>query len=152
VKFLVGIDLEKSKIRKAAMIAKQLNLSKKTKFLAKSVYDFKPKNKFDTVVCSDVIEHVDDPVTLIKKLLSFCKKSGRVVLTYPNIFLTDMGRHIVYFGKDIKEIARKTDHTRPINRELVKQWIKLAGGTIVKHRYIPNFLLPINELVIIKNV
>lgn len=150
VKSLVGIDLEKSKIKKAAKIAKKSNLSKKTRFLAKSIYDFRPKKRFDTVVCSDVIEHVDDPITLIRKLISFCKRGGRVVLTYPNILLTDLGRHIVYFGKNIEQISKKTDHTRPISRSLVKKWTGLAGGIIQKHRYLPNLLLPINELVIIK--
>ena len=42
------------------------------------------KIKKDVLVMQDVLEHVIDPVTFLKKFSKFQKKSGKVFLAYPN--------------------------------------------------------------------
>lgn len=43
---------------------------------------------FDSVVCTEVLEHLDNPAAAIKKLYSFLKEDGMVVLTVPDNRLT----------------------------------------------------------------
>ena len=46
---------------------------------------FKPKS-FDTVLCSEVIEHVKEPYTALKEINRVLKKSGILILTAPHLF------------------------------------------------------------------
>ena len=42
--------------------------------------------KFDVIVISDVVEHVDDPVQLLNYYFHFLKKKGKMIVTTPNPF------------------------------------------------------------------
>ncbi len=46
---------------------------------------FETNDKFDVVVCLHVIEHVPDPLAVMKKLGGLCKKDGIVFLATPNL-------------------------------------------------------------------
>lgn len=43
-----------------------------------------PENQFDVIVLNEVIEHVNDPVAFIEKLLSLLTPEGKLVVTTPN--------------------------------------------------------------------
>lgn len=47
------------------------------------LYDIPEKRKFDTVFCSEVLEHVVDPVRALEKLAKLTKKGGKVIITAP---------------------------------------------------------------------
>jgi len=53
-------------------------------------------NFFDSVVCLDVIEHIKDPINLIKEMNRVLKPDGIIIITTPNI------RHLKYILKIIK--------------------------------------------------
>jgi len=42
-------------------------------------------NKFDVIICGDVLEHLIDPYTIIAKLKSFLKDDGVIIASIPNI-------------------------------------------------------------------
>ncbi len=42
-----------------------------------------PKNSFDTILCTQVMEHVSDPELMIKEFHRVLKKGGFVILTMP---------------------------------------------------------------------
>jgi 2-polyprenyl-3-methyl-5-hydroxy-6-metoxy-1,4-benzoquinol methylase len=46
--------------------------------------DFEPSEKFDTVIASHVLEHVDDPFSALKKVHDWLKPGGRVIIIVPN--------------------------------------------------------------------
>lgn len=46
--------------------------------------DFKPKSKYDVIVMSHVLEHVQDPVLVLKRARNWLKKGGRIIAVVPN--------------------------------------------------------------------
>lgn len=44
-----------------------------------------PDDSFDLIICSDVIEHLENPSALIRELHRVCRPGGSVFLTMPNI-------------------------------------------------------------------
>lgn len=85
-------------------------------------------NYFDVVICLDVIEHIRDPIKLLKDIFRVLKLEGKLILSAPNIRFSDYlfqlivkghfpitsenksaydGGHIHYFTfSDLKEILR----------------------------------------------
>ncbi len=47
------------------------------------LYDIPEDRQFDTVFCSEVLEHVVDPVRAIEKMARLVKPGGRMILTAP---------------------------------------------------------------------
>ena len=45
-----------------------------------------PKNSFNLIIFSEIIEHLSNPVSVLKKLLPLLKKDGYLVVTTPNVF------------------------------------------------------------------
>jgi 2-polyprenyl-3-methyl-5-hydroxy-6-metoxy-1,4-benzoquinol methylase len=50
--------------------------------------------KFDLVLCFEVLEHVDQPVALLVTLLGFLKPGGTLLLSTPNGYLTQHRREL----------------------------------------------------------
>jgi len=77
-----------------------------------SIYDLDYKdNSFDVVICSEVLEHIDDPAKGLKELVRVSKKY--CVLSVPNepIFMLGnllRGKNISRFGNDIEHINHWT--------------------------------------------
>ncbi len=76
-KKLVGIDFEDDALKLAQKINPLLNISKA------SIYDLPYKNnEFDLVICSEVLEHLTDPVKAISEIVRVSKKY--VLISVPN--------------------------------------------------------------------
>jgi len=61
--------------------------------------------RFDSVVCSEVIEHVERPVLLVMELLRITKK--RLVITTPCVYVNDPGHLRIYTKEMIESIMKK---------------------------------------------
>lgn len=46
--------------------------------------DYTPTRRFDAVLASHVLEHVDDPVALLRHMRSWLRPSGRMIIIVPN--------------------------------------------------------------------
>jgi len=46
--------------------------------------EFWPKESFDVIVATHVLEHVDDPVALLRLMKTWLKPSGRIIIIVPN--------------------------------------------------------------------
>lgn len=46
--------------------------------------EFEPSTLFDTIIMEHILEHVDDPVGLLKKVKQWLAKDGRILLGVPN--------------------------------------------------------------------
>ena len=46
--------------------------------------EYTPTEKFDAVVASHVLEHVDDPLALLKRMRTWVKPRGRILVIVPN--------------------------------------------------------------------
>lgn len=114
-------------------------------------------NFFDAITCLDVIEHVFEPVNLIKEILRVMKNRGVLIISTPNIrywhHLFDLavkgrfpktsgdaehydGGHLHYFTyKDIEMILEKTGFkivkkSGVFGREILKEF--LSPGIVIK--------------------
>jgi len=65
---------------------------------------FSDSGQFDVIVCSEVIEHVEDQSTLLKQIHSLLNSGGLCILTTPNAHLWDKLRHIESFQQFIQPI------------------------------------------------
>lgn len=46
--------------------------------------EFAPTEQFDAIIASHVLEHVDDPVVLLKRMHAWLKPEGKLVILVPN--------------------------------------------------------------------
>lgn len=77
-----GIDLSLNNITKA-----QRRLKDKGHFLLlRANAESLPleKAKFDTVICTEVIEHVQNPESVLKEIIRVLKEDGTFIITIPN--------------------------------------------------------------------
>lgn len=77
---IVGIDGSEVKISKAL----KWNSASNIEYIMTFFEDFSPDEKFDFIVSTNVLEHVDDSVVFLKNIKSWLKPGGRVVMTVPN--------------------------------------------------------------------
>ncbi len=57
----------------------------------------KLNEKFDVILCGELIEHIEDCGIFLDNLKNFLKKDGKIILTTPNIFsLRHILRHILF--------------------------------------------------------
>ena len=76
-----GIDISKKRIERAA--------KKSRATLFQCVAEKMPfkKNFFDIIVCTDVLEHVQNPLQVINEIKRVCKENGIVFVSFPNELL-----------------------------------------------------------------
>lgn len=89
-------------------------------------------NGFDTVICCETLEHLDDPRASLGELARVLRRGGRLFLTTPN-YLGPMGAYRGY----LRLIGRRySEEGQPVNRFLVaprlRHWVRRAGLRIVR--------------------
>ena len=57
-----------------------------------------PKESFDAVLCSEVFEHIPDPIAALKELARLLKPNGKLLLTAPFNSLTHQAPYFFYSG------------------------------------------------------
>ncbi|MCX6160782.1 MAG: methyltransferase domain-containing protein [Ignavibacteriae bacterium] len=77
---VLGIDMDDVSIGNAASRNKFSNV----RFEVKDAEKFNPADKFDAVVCSEVLEHLHEPERMVKVLSGLLKPGGILVATVPN--------------------------------------------------------------------
>lgn len=74
---VTGIDVSEQAISRAL---KAFGLHYK----AVDIKDYKPLHKFDLIVCTETIEHLQDPVNFVSECKRLLKPEGEILLTTPN--------------------------------------------------------------------
>jgi SAM-dependent methyltransferase len=90
-------------------------------------------SRFDCVVCADVLEHLYDPWTVMKRLASFLRPGGYVLASIPNIRHYSTLRALV-FRRDFpyaKSGILDVDHVRFFTFKGMVDLLKQAGFDIV---------------------
>jgi SAM-dependent methyltransferase len=118
---ITAIDISKTKIANVSSIANLLNL-KNIIFDQNTLTNVKEKQKYDLVVCIDVLEHIKNDILAIKNISKSLRPGGSLILHVPK------DRKLVYrhFGR-FKEFNIE-DHVREEYRiEEIIQKIKHSG-------------------------
>lgn len=106
---VVGIDESETQIKYAR------DNFKSAEFILSSIEDFDSgTGKFDTVISIEVLEHVDDAVSVLKKMKSFVKQGGYIVVMVPNALA--LNRRIGESMGIVKNI-RMTPHDMEIGHQ-----------------------------------
>ncbi len=66
-----------------------------------------PDAHFEVVICSEMLEHLSDPLPVIREMLRVAKPSGRIIITVPNEFWLTFGRFVM-----LKSPAKVADHVQ----------------------------------------
>lgn len=120
---VVGIELSEKNIAKANRLYHHQNL----KFVLGDAWKDLPKEKFDTVVMSNVLEHIDDRVGFIKKVQEQTQ-SKRWLIRVP-CFDRDW---IVPFAEELGVDSRLDEtHFTEFTRESFEKEISAAGLKII---------------------
>ncbi len=105
-------------------IAKKRAGNRKIKFICGDFLKYKFKKKFDCVIISGFIEHVEDDISLLNGINKLLKKNGRLILltsAYPwlySAFDKSVGHYRRYTKK---ELLMKIDITG-FNVKFIKYW------------------------------
>lgn len=81
------------------------------------------ENKFDTIVCLDVLEHIDDDELAIKNLRYILKKNGHLIVSVPAL-------RFLYGIRD-----KKVGHYRRYSRVELIEKLRTSGFDVVSIRY-----------------
>lgn len=79
---VIGIDPNEQYIEIAQKQTRELNL-KRCSFQVSSLENYPADELFDVVIATDVIEHIEDEQSALKKLVSLIKPNGFLVISVP---------------------------------------------------------------------
>lgn len=100
---------------------------------------------YDVIICADVLEHLVNPLSVLKTLKQLLKKDGVIIISIPNVAFI-LQRILLFFGKfDYTPHGGIMDstHLRFFTKKSIQQLCKDSGFaigkfshiTIVKKRY-----------------
>lgn len=73
------VDISTSSIE----IAKKMVSNDTVNYILSDVFEFFPEHKYDFITVGEVMEHVEDPVRLLKKISTLLNKNGKLFITTP---------------------------------------------------------------------
>lgn len=99
---VVGIDYARAGIERAR------ELVPSGEFRAQSLYDVDPVERFDLVLCTEVLEHLRDPEAAVDVLVRLCAGSGRILITVPDGALDAWEGHCNFWTqRELEELLRR---------------------------------------------
>lgn len=95
------------------------------------------EQKFDIVVLPEILEHIFDPINVLKKSADVLKPNGEIIITTPN-FMTWTNRIRFLFGFFKYEEQGMFDfgHIRWFTYQYLKQVLVESGFTIMAEKHI----------------
>lgn len=118
---LTGTDFSQGNLNKAKEKSPHVN------FFKADLNDkngwIKHSNSFDSVLCSEVVEHIKDDKTAMEILFSLLKPNGVLVLTVPA------------FNLLFSEFDKKEGHFRRYSKKQISELVEGAGFSIEESRY-----------------
>ncbi len=116
----MGIDLSSQAIDFASK-RKEFIKAKNCQFKVMDANDLKFENsQFDIVICSEVIEHIEKPMKVLREIYRVLKKQGLVIITTPNEgggLIAKLGRLANFISLKAIRARRETDMEKYIKGE-----------------------------------
>ncbi|MFV0397010.1 MAG: class I SAM-dependent methyltransferase [Bacteroidales bacterium] len=95
---VTAIDLSKEAIQQDRILHSHPNVT----YECKSIEEFSMEEHFDIVVCSEVLEHTINPLSVLRSLVSILFKNGFFIITIPNGF----GPREMFVTKPVQRMMR----------------------------------------------
>lgn len=130
-KRVLGVDASGVHLRKAQKRCPS------AEFHESLIETFATEEKFDTVTMLNIMEHVADPTSVLKKAASFLKKDGVLIVHVPNALAVNrVIARIMGTLKDEYELSpfdiQVAGHRRSYDRKLLIKEVRRAGLKPVK--------------------
>lgn len=98
--------------------------------------DFEPDRKFDNIVLGHVLEHVDDPVEILRKCKSWIAEDGRILTAVPNSHSIHrqaaVQMKILKSEDELNSTDKKVGHRRVYNTEMLLNDFRRAEIEVIK--------------------
>ena len=92
------------------------------------------KGSYDTVLCTQVLEHVPDPQTFLKKINSVLKKNGILILTVPfSGYLHEVPRDYYRYTKFALAYMMKKTNFKIIYIKQEGNWLSSMGLELISY-------------------
>lgn len=101
----------------------------------KQIETFSPPTTYDTIVMAHVLEHISEPVKILKQLKTMMHKNSRLILIVPNA--DSLHRHLgvsmnlLPTTTTLNEYDKKLGHKRVYTQTLLYKQIRSAGLKIL---------------------
>lgn len=103
-------------------------------YVRSDVFDYQPEAPFDSVAASHFLEHMAEPVQLLRRLASWIVPGGRILLVVPNAHSAHrlLGKHMGLLREvtDLNPGDRMLGHHRVYTKELLRAHVAEAGLTL----------------------
>jgi len=127
---VLGIDIENKKINNNKIIAQRLNLSN-CSFNHMNVFDIAQESKFDLILSTDNLEHLENDKDLLNLFHKALTQEGILILHVPHTT-----RHV--FGWKRQNFMEIEGHVRPgYGKEEIKKMLEETGFDLktIKYNY-----------------
>ena len=136
--YIYGIDISKPQLKIAA---KTLDRVRCIDVKEKKI-DL-PKD-FDIIVFSDILEHLKEPLSSLIKFRKYLKKSGRIIVSIPNVACYNMRFNLLLGRFNYKDYGiLDNTHLKFFTKKTAKKLIEDAGFKIIKVDTTPYFTFQI---------
>lgn len=99
-----------------------------------------PQKSFDVIICADILEHLFNPLAVLKKLKSFLKNKGIFILSIPNIANIKIRSNLLLGRFDYqKDGIMDESHLRFFTCKTSQKLVADAGLKILALDYSPGF-------------
>ena len=96
-----------------------------------------PESSFDCVIFPDILEHIIDPVKVMRRVLPKLRENGTVIVSVPN-FRHYRVLYDLFVKGEIRYVAAvilDRTHVRITTRKMVLEWFSVLGIDAVRSRY-----------------
>ncbi|PIR72622.1 MAG: hypothetical protein COU42_00590 [Candidatus Nealsonbacteria bacterium CG10_big_fil_rev_8_21_14_0_10_36_24] len=107
-----------------------------------------PDNSFDAILCTEVIEHVPDPIKALEELTRLLKPGGIIILTAPFISMAHFspfhfctGFNKYFYIEHLKRLGLKIDEIKPSGNFFDVMMQQLITMPSISKKYSRNFLV-----------
>lgn len=100
-------------------------------FVVSLLEDFEPNGRFDTIIISEILEHLTDPIAALSRAKGWLKEAGLVIVVVPNA--SSLHRRVgetmglLSNLRELKEQDYRVGHKRYYDVQMLKEHIARSG-------------------------
>lgn len=128
---LTGIDINKEALEIAERdVDPKANYGHFLEFIKVDAQNFNLNKKFEIIICSELLEHVEQPSKVIDCILKHSNNETRIIITIPNEEANDKLWSIIKFfrlEKKFKGMIKRENHISQFN---LNKFLSLINGNL----------------------
>lgn len=121
---IVGVDISRKAIDSCKKSARILKLTDKTQFICNTIEKIKFRQKFDVIICSEIIEHISNDGAFLKRIHKLLKKNRLLILSTPSINAP------LYKIGLAQNFDKRVGHIRRYSKQQISDLVKKSGFRI----------------------